>query len=89
MKRYDSYKGSGVEWIGEIPSHWKLKKIKHHSDVNVGLVINPSTYYDDNGEIPIITGKMFRLMVLIFPKLIESHLIPTNCCTKLKSTQVI
>ena len=57
MKRYDSYKGSGVEWIGEIPSHWKLKKIKHHSDVNVGLVINPSTYYDDNGEIPIITGK--------------------------------
>ena len=30
MKRYDSYKGSGVEWIGEIPSHWKLKKIKHH-----------------------------------------------------------
>lgn len=22
MKRYDSYKDSGVEWIGEIPSHW-------------------------------------------------------------------
>jgi len=57
MDRYDSYKDSGVEWIGEIPKHWKLKKIKHHSEVNVGLVINPSTYYDDNGEIPIITGK--------------------------------
>ncbi len=28
MKRYDSYKDSGVEWIGEIPSHWSLKKIK-------------------------------------------------------------
>ena len=25
MKRYDSYKDSGVEWIGEIPSHWKSK----------------------------------------------------------------
>ena len=23
MKRYDSYKDSGVKWIGEIPSHWK------------------------------------------------------------------
>lgn len=22
MKRYDSYKDSGVEWIGKIPSHW-------------------------------------------------------------------
>jgi type I restriction enzyme S subunit len=23
MKRYESYKDSGVEWIGEIPSHWR------------------------------------------------------------------
>lgn len=57
MKRYDSYKDSGVEWIGEIPSGWEVKKIKHHSKVNVGLVINPSIYFDDNGTVPIITGK--------------------------------
>lgn len=29
MKKYDSYKESGVEWIGEIPSHWGLKPLKH------------------------------------------------------------
>jgi type I restriction enzyme S subunit len=23
MKKYDSYKNSGIEWIGDIPSHWK------------------------------------------------------------------
>lgn len=23
MKTYDSYKDSGIEWIGEIPNHWK------------------------------------------------------------------
>ena len=57
MKRYAKYKDSGVEWIGEIPKGWKIKKIKHHSEVNVGLVINPSTYFDDNGTVPIITGK--------------------------------
>lgn len=28
-KKYDSYKDSGVEWIGEIPSHWELKPLKH------------------------------------------------------------
>jgi type I restriction enzyme S subunit len=54
-------KDSGVEWIGEIPSHWEIKKIKHHSVVNVGLVINPSTYFDDNGTIPIITGKNVKV----------------------------
>jgi len=26
MKRYERYKPSGVEWIGEIPDHWGLKK---------------------------------------------------------------
>lgn len=28
MKRYDSYKDSGVEWIGEVPSHWKVLRLK-------------------------------------------------------------
>lgn len=29
MKRYPTYKDSGVTWIGEIPSHWKTRKIKY------------------------------------------------------------
>lgn len=28
MKRYDNYKDSGIEWIGELPSHWKNTRIK-------------------------------------------------------------
>lgn len=24
MRRYESYKDSGVEWLGEVPSHWRL-----------------------------------------------------------------
>ena len=27
-KRYERYKDSGVEWIGEIPEHWGVSKIK-------------------------------------------------------------
>ena len=29
VKKYPAYKDSGVEWIGEIPVGWKLKKLKH------------------------------------------------------------
>ena len=29
MRRYPEYKESGVEWIGEIPAHWEIGKIKH------------------------------------------------------------
>lgn len=28
-EKYESYKDSGVGWIGEIPSHWSCVKIKH------------------------------------------------------------
>ena len=29
MKTYDKYKPSGIEWIGEIPEHWEVSKIKY------------------------------------------------------------
>lgn len=29
MKQYKSYKDSGIEWLGNIPSHWELSKSKH------------------------------------------------------------
>lgn len=29
MEKYKKYKDSGVEWLGEIPSHWQHKKVKH------------------------------------------------------------
>ena len=29
MERYSEYKESGVQWIGEIPSHWKLYALKY------------------------------------------------------------
>lgn len=27
MQRYDTYKDSGVKWLGEIPSHWEMKRL--------------------------------------------------------------
>lgn len=28
MKKYDTYKDSGIEWIGEIPEKWKIGRVK-------------------------------------------------------------
>ena len=36
MKRYNSYKDSGVEWIGEVPSHWEVLPLKFKSDIIMG-----------------------------------------------------
>lgn len=29
MERYESYKDSGVKWLGEIPGHWEVRKAKY------------------------------------------------------------
>ena len=26
--RYESYKDSGVEWLGQVPAHWEIKRVK-------------------------------------------------------------
>lgn len=29
MQRYDTYKDSGVKWLGEIPEHWEVKHLRN------------------------------------------------------------
>ncbi len=44
MQRYDSYKDSGVKWLGEIPSHWEvlpgLAIFKENKEKNSNLAVN-------------------------------------------------
>jgi type I restriction enzyme S subunit len=43
-------KDSGIEWLGEVPAHWEVKRLKHMSpQITVGIVITPSKYYEDEG----------------------------------------
>lgn len=46
MERYDSYKDSGVEWIGEIPSHWNKKRFSYSFNVQKGKI--PKILSDEN-----------------------------------------
>ncbi len=34
FKPYPGYKDSGVEWLGEIPAHWEVKRLKHLAHLN-------------------------------------------------------
>ena len=33
LERYEKYKDSGIEWIGEIPEHWEMRKFKFCLDL--------------------------------------------------------
>lgn len=43
--KYEKYKDSGVEWLGEVPAHWEVKRLKHVCDVFPSNV--DKKHYDD------------------------------------------
>lgn len=58
-------KDSGVEWIGDIPIHWKLVSVKHLFIIGRGRVI-AKTELDDNGDYPVYSSQTKNNGVLGF-----------------------
>lgn len=48
MKKYDEYKDSGVAWIGEVPKHWEVIKLKYKYHFQTGAT--PNTGKKENFE---------------------------------------
>lgn len=55
--RYPSYKDSGVEWLGEVPGHWSLPKLKHFTSYSGGGTPSRVNLVFWNGDIPWVTPK--------------------------------
>ena len=52
MRRYPEYKESGVEWIGAIPKHWTMTRLKYLGESIIGLSYKPENVTDDkNGTL--------------------------------------
>ena len=51
-RAYPEYKESGVEWLGNVPTQWKLAEIKRFAQVQGGYAFDSSLFLDD-GE-PVI-----------------------------------
>jgi len=81
MQRYESYKDSGVEWMGEIPSNWCVKKLKYILKFATGGT--PPTHQEGlyDGEEPWITisdinGKYISSSHFISKRGVKSARIP-------------
>lgn len=57
-KTYDTYKDSGIAWIGEIPGEWEVVKIK-----NLAILNTPDSFIDGDWiESPYITDDGIRYL---------------------------
>ncbi|MFW2574428.1 restriction endonuclease subunit S [Serratia nevei] len=46
-KAYPEYKDSGVEWLGDLPGHWKLSKLRYQFAFGKGLTITKEHLQDE------------------------------------------
>ena len=55
-------KPSGIEWLGDVPEHWEVKRLKHISPfLSVGIVVDPTNYVSDEpSDLPFIYGGDIR-----------------------------
>ena len=49
---YPAYKPSGVEWLGEVPKHWEIRRLNHLTRFHNGLAFKPDDWSGDG--VPII-----------------------------------
>ncbi|EAI3388774.1 restriction endonuclease subunit S [Campylobacter jejuni] len=45
-----NFKDSGIEWLGEIPQHWRIVKLKYVAFTNIGLVYSPDDIVENSDE---------------------------------------
>ena len=62
MKKYETYKPTGIDWIGNIPEHWEVMKMKYTANLYNGDSLNDSQkkeYFDcpETNSLPYIASK--------------------------------
>lgn len=49
-------KDSGVDWIGEIPAHWDVKRVKHFTEILPGYAFPSAKFSEDETPIKLMRG---------------------------------
>jgi type I restriction enzyme S subunit len=56
IERYPAYKDSGIEWLGAVPEHWEVRRLKDINTVIMGQSPSSSEYADQDMGYPFLQG---------------------------------
>ena len=72
--RYGQMKASGVAWLGEVPGHWDVKRLKRVVHVSGGMTPDKSEPDFWGGDMPWVTAKDMKSLRLADS---EDHVSPS------------
>ena len=68
LPRYESYKDSGVKWLGEVPDHWEISKLKHVVSIPVTDGPHETPNFPNDG-IPFVSAEAVSSGKIDFSKI--------------------
>jgi type I restriction enzyme, S subunit len=49
-------KDSGVEWLGEVPAHWKVSRLAHFTQILTGFPFPSASFSHDDSDVKLLRG---------------------------------
>ncbi len=66
MKRYSSYKPSNIDWLGDIPENWEIKRAKYLGNAIIGLTYSPEEVVNEGEGVLILRSSNIQNGKIVF-----------------------
>ena len=66
-----SFKRSGLDWLGDIPKHWNIQKVKHSFEIVLGKMLEPTQRTNNDIEVPYLKALHIHWDGVIFQYLLN------------------
>lgn len=78
LPRYPRYKDSGVEWIGNVPEHWKVFPLKRDLELLTSGSRGWAENYSDEGDLFIRIGNLTRDSIALDLSDVQKVVVPSG-----------
>ena len=83
LKPYPKYKDSGIEWLGDVPEGWTIKKLKFVGDSIIGLTYSPDDVTDGSfGTLVLRSTNIQNDKISLHENVFVNKIIPPKLMTK-------
>jgi type I restriction enzyme S subunit len=84
FKPYPAYKPSGMDWLGDVPEHWDVRRLKFVGDAIIGLTYDPSDLADEaDGVLVLRASNVAGGRIVREDKVFVKRKIPPRLITRL------
>lgn len=78
LRPYRAMKDSGIQWLGKVPAHWEVKKLKHLGEVRIGLTYSPTDVSDEYGTLVLRASNIRNGRIVSVQNVYVSKKIPSS-----------